>query len=197
MAQIATFHTLKSRAAVRDVCRVLGKGFSLGDRIAKLIPGDAESIEEELDANSGLQSIYRDNADAREILDASKPLQGLVRGVGMHAAGVVVAAGELAQYAPVYTDGNKIVVQFDKDDAEAVGLVKWDILGLKTLSVIESTTRMVAEHRGVHVDMQSIDFSDAKSLTMLAKAIAVRCFNWNPLACGATCVPSNWKVLPI
>ncbi len=139
VAQIATFGTMAARAVVRDVTRTLGLPYGLGDRVAKLVPFELEmTLEKALEKEPELRRLRDEDEQVRNILDLGARLEGLVRSVGRHAGGVVIAPTCLTDFVPLYgVDEEGLVTQFDKDDLEAVGLVKFDFLGLRTLTIIE------------------------------------------------------------
>ena len=139
VAQICTFGTMAARAVVRDVARAQGKSYGLADRLAKMIPFSPEmTLEKALKDNADLRRTLKTDEDASEIFDMAKKLEGVIRNVGKHAAGVVMAPSEINDYSPLYLDEttNTLATQFDMKDIESVGLQKFDFLGLKTLTVI-------------------------------------------------------------
>ena len=174
VGQITTFGSLKARSVIRDVVRVMGLPFAEGDRIAKLIPepvqGKTPPLKACIEAEPRLKALYQDpqlvqqwtdakgaqqTITTKDILDIAVSLEGLNRQVGMHAAGVVIAAKPLWEYVPVYRDdkSNMLVSQFAKDECEAAGLVKFDFLGLKTLTVIDDAIRLVRHNHPEHKDL--------------------------------------------
>ncbi len=148
VSQIITYGSMAARAVVRDVGRVLGHSYGFVDRIAKLIPFEVGmTLEKAMKYEPILREQYENEEDVRAILEMSKSLEGLVRNAGKHAGGVVIAPKELTDFTPLYCEANRanIVTQLDKDDVEAIGLVKFDFLGLRTLTIIDSTIRVVNE----------------------------------------------------
>ena len=146
VSQIITFGTMAAKAVVRDVGRVLGLPFPFVDMIAKLIPFDLGiTLDAALAGEQALREQYERNEDVRALIDLARSLEGLTRNAGRHAGGVVIAPGPLTDYTPLFrdADGGAPVTQLDKDDVEAVGLVKFDFLGLKTLTVIDRAAAMV------------------------------------------------------
>ena len=139
VSQIITFNTMAAKAVVRDVARVQGKPYDLADRVSKLIPFEIGiTLEKAMEEGSELEQFVSSNAEAAEIMDMAYALEGLVRNVGKHAGGVVIAPADLSEYVPVYLDEAGVVLtQLDKDDVESAGLVKFDFLGLKTLTVLD------------------------------------------------------------
>jgi DNA polymerase III alpha subunit len=134
---------------VRDVGRVLGHPYGFVDRIAKLIPMElGVTLERALEQDEELRRQYREQEDVQAIIDLARALEGLARNAGKHAGGVVIAPGALTDYTPLYSeDGTGLVTQLDKDDVEAVGLVKFDFLGLRTLTIIERAQHTINELR--------------------------------------------------
>ncbi|PWG63922.1 DNA polymerase III subunit alpha [Sediminicurvatus halobius] len=146
VSQIATHGTMAARAVVRDVGRVLGHAYGYVDRIAKLIPFElGMTLEKALAQEEDLRALYDGDEEVRTLLDLARRLEGLSRNVGKHAGGVVIAPSDLTDFAPLYCEpgGGGLATQFDKDDVEAVGLVKFDFLGLRTLTIIDWTVRAV------------------------------------------------------
>ncbi|MGB1203574.1 MAG: DNA polymerase III subunit alpha, partial [Alloalcanivorax venustensis] len=143
VGQIITFGTMAAKAVVRDVARVQGKPYGLADRLSKMIPPTPgmtlnKAIEEEEPLRDMLANDP-EHESLNEIMEMAFKLEGLTRNVGKHAGGVVIAPGKLTDFAPLYCDenGDNLVTQYDKDDVEAAGLVKFDFLGLKTLTIID------------------------------------------------------------
>jgi DNA polymerase-3 subunit alpha len=146
VAQIITFGTMAARAVIRDTGRVLGQPYGFVDRIAKLVPFEiGMTLDKALEQSEELASMYRDDEEVTAIIDLAKSLEGLVRNAGKHAGGVVIAPDQLTDFAPLYCEdgGSSLVTQLDKDDVEAIGLVKFDFLGLKTLTIIDWAERIV------------------------------------------------------
>jgi len=146
VSQIATHGTMAARAVVRDVGRVLGHPFGYVDRIAKLIPFEVGmTLDHALEQEEDLAALYRDDDEVRTLMDMARKLEGMSRNVGKHAGGVVIAPSDLTDFAPLYCEpgGTGVATQFDKDDVEAVGLVKFDFLGLRTLTIIDWTVKAI------------------------------------------------------
>ena len=140
VSQIITFGTMAAKAVVRDVARVQGKAYGLADKLSKLIPFEVGMTLAKAEKESAdFKSFINTNEEAKEIMEMSRKLEGVVRNVGKHAGGVVIAPGRITDFSPVYVDesGDNLVTQFDKDDVESVGLVKFDFLGLRTLTIID------------------------------------------------------------
>ncbi len=148
VSQIITFGTMAAKAVIRDAGRVLGQPYGFVDRIAKQVPFEIGiTLDKALQQSDDLAAMYRDDEEVAAIIDLARSLEGLVRNAGKHAGGVVIAPGALTDFAPLYCEegGTNIVTQLDKDDVEAVGLVKFDFLGLKTLTIIEWAVRLINE----------------------------------------------------
>jgi DNA polymerase-3 subunit alpha len=178
VGQIATFHQLKSRGCVRDVARALAIPLGEADKIAKLVPepkqGKPPPIDKAIAEEPRLKELYDTDPKVHELLDFAKGLEGLNRHAGMHAAGIVISEGPLWEYVPVFTDDNGgLVTQYAKDEVEKAGLVKFDFLGLKTLTVIETAVKLVNEQRaaadgGPPLDMSLVPLDDAEVYKMIA-----------------------------
>ncbi len=151
VGQIITYGTMAARAVVRDLARVTGQPWSFGDRLAKMIPGGPQglSLGEALDDVPEFKQAYKSEEDVRAIVDLGMQLEGLTRNVGKHAGGVVIAPRALTEFAPLYCEpgGGGLVTQFDMKDLEAVGLVKFDFLGLKTLTIIQAAVELINARR--------------------------------------------------
>ncbi len=147
VGQIATFQNLKARSVIKDVGRTMGMPATDSQRVASLIPdkgqGKTATILEALDMEPKLKKLYDEDSNLHELLVQGQKLEGLTRHAGMHAAGVVISDGPLYHHVPVFVGEGTLVTQYDKDDVELAGLVKFDFLGLKTLTVIEIARRLV------------------------------------------------------
>ena len=182
VSQIATFGTMAAKGAVRDVGRVLDFGYNFCDGISKLIPfkpGKLVTIADTLTEEPQLAERQENEEEVRQLLDLAQQVEGIARNVGMHAGGVLIAPGKLTDFCPLYTQGGDagVVSQYDKDDVEAVGLVKFDFLGLTTLTILDRAVRSIR-----HLDPAMADFNletlalDDKSTYQLltqAKTVAV------------------------
>lgn len=170
VAQIITFGTMAAKAAIRDVGRSLDVPYAEVDRIAKLIPGTLNiTIDEALKAEPQLKELYDSAPKVKEVLDIARRLEGLCRHASTHAAGVVVSPEPLTEYAPLYknpTDGT-ITTQFDMGSVEAIGLLKFDFLGLKTLTVIEKTIGYIKTNGGA-LSLDDIPLDDAGTYRLLS-----------------------------
>ena len=151
VSQIITFGTMAAKAVVRDVARVQGKPYSLGDKLSKLIPfGPDVTLAKALEEEPELSLFVDGDEDAQEVMDMAFKLEGITRNVGTHAGGVVIAPTKLTDFTPLYCEeaGGGLVSQFDKNDVETAGLVKFDFLGLRTLTIIDWAVKMINERQG-------------------------------------------------
>jgi len=173
VSQIATFGTMAARAVVRDVGRVLDLGYNFCDQIAKLIPfqpGKLITLEMAREMEPLLAEREKKEDEVRELLELGDKLEGLVRNVGMHAGGVLIAPGKLTDYCPLYAaEGtSNVISQLDKDDVEKVGLVKFDFLGLTTLTILDWAERYVHELGERQFRLQRIPLDDAAAYRLLS-----------------------------
>ena len=174
VSQIITYGTMAAKAVVRDVGRVLGLGYGQVDRIAKLVPFELDiTLNAALEKEPELRKLYNSDDEVRNLIDLARSLEGLTRNAGKHAGGVVIAPSVLTDFAPLYCEegGANVVTQFDKDDVEAAGLVKFDFLGLRTLTVIESALQTINAQRratgDAALDMMKLPMDDAPTYTLL------------------------------
>ncbi len=150
VSQIITYGTMAAKAVVRDVARVFGQSYGFADSIAKLIPFELGiTLKDALEKEPELQRRYKNEEETRSLIDMAMSLEGLVRNAGMHAGGVVIAPSVLTDFAPLFCDesGGSVVTQFDKDDVEQAGLVKFDFLGLRTLTIIDWAVKIINNDR--------------------------------------------------
>jgi len=181
VSQIATFGTMAAKAVVRDVGRVLGMGFGEVDRIAKLIPFQLGiTLEEAIAAEPQLKALIEEQEEVAELMRLARALEGLTRNVGMHAGGVLIAPGRLTDFAPLYcADGStQTVSQFDKDDVEKAGLVKFDFLGLTTLTIIAECERHVRAMGRPDFDIQAIPLDDPAAYRVFSSGNTVAIFQF-------------------
>ncbi|MCK5324379.1 MAG: DNA polymerase III subunit alpha [Woeseiaceae bacterium] len=171
VAQIITFGTMAAKAVIRDTGRVLGQPYGFVDRIAKLVPFEiGMTLDKALEQSEELAAMYADDEEVTAIIDLAKSLEGLVRNAGKHAGGVVIAPDKLTDFAPLYCEdgGGNIVTQLDKDDVEAIGLVKFDFLGLKTLTIIDWAEHIVnATYPDKKIDISCVPMNDAETFKLL------------------------------
>ena len=175
VSQIATFGTMAARAVVRDVARALGKPYALGDRISKMIPFiPGMTLEKAISSQPIFKKMIQDEDEVSEIIDLAYKLEGIARNVGKHAGGIVIAPGSIADFCPTYFDpqSDSLMTQFDKDDVETIGLVKFDFLGLRTLTVIDRAVKTInqslSEKNEKTLDLNSLTLDDPKVFDLLA-----------------------------
>ncbi len=179
VSQIITYGTLKAKAAVRDVARVLDLSFGEADRIAKLVPDQLGiKLKDALEQEPRLRALRDGDPKVRRVLDMALAIEGTTRQTGVHAAGVVIADKPLVEYAPLYRDEPEggPVVQYDMKSAEDIGLIKFDFLGLKTLDQIRDALQLIEENHGTAPDMEAIPDDDAVTYAMLETGDALGVF---------------------
>ncbi len=173
VSQIITYGTMAAKAVVRDVGRVLGMSYGFVDRIAKLVPFELGiTLEAALQKEPELQRLYQAEEEVRNLIDLARSLEGLTRNAGMHAGGVVIAPSVLTDFTPLYRDasGGAVLTQFDKDDVEAAGLVKFDFLGLRTLTIIERAVALINRDRAAGsapLKVSALPMDDAPTYALL------------------------------
>ncbi len=186
VAQIGTFGTMMARGSVKDVTRALGFPYEVGDRISKLIPLGAQgfpmTIDRALKEVSELRSIYENEADIKRIIDMAKKIEGCARHISVHAAGVVISPKPLTNYTPLQYDTKgekKIITQYDMYSIEEAGLLKFDFLGIKNLSILADAVDRVKKIEGIDVDIEHIPLDDKKTFEMLARGETIGLFQLN------------------
>lgn len=184
VAQICTFGRMLSRAAVRDIARVMGYPYSVGDRIAKMIPppkqGFPITIDKALKEVLELKSLYDNDADTKKVLDMAQQVEGSARHVSVHAAGVVVSPTDITDFTPVQREpsGDKVITQYEMHASEDVGLIKFDILGIRNLSILGSAIEIVGQRHGIDIDLHKIPLDDKKTFEMLARGETMGVFQF-------------------
>jgi DNA polymerase-3 subunit alpha len=173
VAQIITFTTMASKAAIRDVGRVLEVPLRDTDRLAKLIPvwqGRSKSLDDAVKEVPEFREAYESNEEQKRLIDVARALEGVSRNVSTHAAGVVIAPEPLVRYTPLQFGPGKeaVVTQYDMKAVGDIGLLKIDFLGLQNLDIIATCRRLVREHRGLDIDIEALPFDDAKTYELLA-----------------------------
>jgi len=174
VSQIITFGTMAAKAVIRDVGRVLGKPYGFCDQLSKMIPFDLGiTLDKAFEQEESIQDAYHNDEEVKEVWDLAKKLEGVIRNAGKHAGGVVIAPTKLTDFTPLYCDetGANLVAQFDKDDVEAVGLVKFDFLGLKTLTIIDWAIKSLNQQNAIHneslISLDDINTTDEKTFSLL------------------------------
>ncbi|HYU62364.1 MAG TPA: DNA polymerase III subunit alpha [Verrucomicrobiae bacterium] len=173
VAQIITFTTMASKAAIRDVGRVLEVPLRDTDRLAKLVPvwqGRSKSLEDAIKEVPEFREAYESSDEAKRLVDVAKTLEGVSRNVSTHAAGVVIAPEPLVRYTPLqYGPGREsVITQYDMKAVGDIGLLKIDFLGLQNLDIIATCLRLVKEHTGVEIDIEKVPFDDAKTYELIS-----------------------------
>jgi DNA polymerase-3 subunit alpha len=174
VSQIITYGTMAAKAVVRDVGRVLGMSYGYVDKIAKLIPFELGiTLDDALTKEPELKRLYDTEEEIKNLIDLARSLEGITRNAGMHAGGVVIAPSVLTDFAPLYCDesGSNVVTQFDKDDVEAAGLVKFDFLGLRTLTIIDWALKIIngirAQRGEPPLDVNTVPMDDPRTFALL------------------------------
>ncbi len=183
VSQIATFGTMAAKGAVRDVGRVLDMGYMFCDGISKLIPfkpGKQVTIADAIEEEPLLKERMNNEEEVKQLLDLAQQVEGIARNIGMHAGGVLIAPGKLTDFCPLYTQGGDagVVSQYDKDDVEAVGLVKFDFLGLTTLTILDRAVNYIKMLDPAMADfaLEKLPLNDRPSYELLTKAKTVAVF---------------------
>jgi len=170
VSQIITYGSMAAKAVVRDVGRVMGHPYGFVDQIAKLIPFELGiTLDDALEKEPALKERYEKDEDVRALIDMARQLEGITRNAGKHAGGVVIAPTALTDFAPLYCEqgAHSLVTQFDKDDVEAVGLVKFDFLGLRTLTIIDWAIANIRQHSGETIDITALPLEDRPAFELL------------------------------
>ena len=177
VSQIITFGTMAAKAVVRDVARAQGKPYGLADRLSKMIPFEVGmTLEKAFEQEEPLRDFLATDSEAEEIWEMALRLEGTTRNIGKHAGGVVIAPTKLTDFSPLYCDetGAGLVTQFDKDDVESAGLVKFDFLGLRTLTIVDWALKTINAKRAINNEeplfIEDIDLADKASFELLKRA---------------------------
>ncbi len=177
VAQVITFGTLAARLCIRDVARVLDLNYQSTDKVAKMIPANPGiTIGSAIEANPELKKAYETDADIKKVIDIAMKLEGMPRHASTHAAGVIISGKPITDIAPLSVNDNNAVVQFAKSGIESVGLLKFDFLGLRTLTVLRDTADMVLANYGVKIDFDSISLDDLNVFKMIGDGDTVGIF---------------------
>ena len=190
VAQIGTFGTMMARGAVRDVARALAYPYEIGDRISKMIPmgsqGMPMTIDHAMEIVPELRDAYKNEKDTREIIDLAKKLEGCVRHISVHAAGVVISPLPLNEYVPLQYDPKggdksegKIITQYDMYSVEDAGLLKFDFLGIRNLAILADAISLVKKFYNIDIDIERIPLDDKKTFELLAKGQTEGLFQLN------------------
>jgi DNA polymerase-3 subunit alpha len=187
VAQIGTFGTMMARGAVRDVARALGYPYDIGDRLSKMIPmgsqGMPMTIEHAMELEPELKKAYDNEPDTKKIIDLAKKIEGGVRHISVHAAGVVISPRPLVEYVPLQFDpkGGKLITQYDMYTVgeDGVGLTKFDFLGIRNLSILAEAVTLVEQRHGVQIDLENIPLDDPRTFALLARGQTEGLFQLN------------------
>ncbi len=185
VAQIGTFGTMMARGAVRDVARALGYPYTIGDRLSKMIPmgsqGMPMTIDHAMEIVPELKEAYTKEKDTKEIIDLAKKLEGCVRHISVHAAGVVIAPSPISDYTPTQYDpkGGKIITQYDMYNIEEAGLLKFDFLGIRNLAILADAISLVKKFYNIDIDIERIPLDDKKTFALLASGKTEGLFQLN------------------
>ncbi|MCR5617412.1 MAG: DNA polymerase III subunit alpha [Clostridiales bacterium] len=177
VAQVITYGTLQPRLCIRDVARVMDLPYATADKVAKMIPENLGiTLDKALDMNSELMKEYESDENVRKIVDYSRKLEGMPRHTSTHAAGVIISGKPITDIAPLSVNDDNVVVQFAKYDIESVGLLKFDFLGLRTLTVMRDTADMVYENYNVKIDFDSIPTDEPEVYKMIGNGDTIGVF---------------------
>ena len=190
VAQIGTFGTMMARGSVRDVARALGYDYNIGDRLSKMIPLGAQgmpmTIDHAMEIVPELADAYKKEKDTKKIIDLAKKLEGCVRHISVHAAGVVIAPTALTDYTPLQYDPKggdksegKIITQYDMYSIEEAGLLKFDFLGIRNLAILADAVRMVKKFYNIDIDIEHVPLDDKKTFALLASGQTEGLFQLN------------------
>ncbi|MEM7252834.1 MAG: DNA polymerase III subunit alpha [Pseudomonadota bacterium] len=179
VSQIITFGTMAAKAVVRDVGRVLGHPYGFVDQLAKMVPFEiGMTLEKALAQEEPLRQRYEQDEEVRTLIDLARSLEGVTRNVGKHAGGVVIAPGPLTDFTPLYCEqgATRVVTQLDMDDVASVGLVKFDFLGLKTLTIIDWALKAIAKRRDETIELEHISVDDEKTFDLIKAGMTTAVF---------------------
>ncbi len=180
VSQIITYGTMLAKGVIRDVGRVMGHAYGFSDELARLIPNELKmTLDKALEDSKELKEKYDSNESVKDLIDTAKELENLVRNVGTHAGGIVIAPNKISDFCPIYkgdSEDDSIVSQFDKDDIEDIGLVKFDFLGLSNLTVINQTLEIIEANFNTKIDIDNLALDDKKTYDLLQKCLTVGVF---------------------
>ena len=190
VVQIGTFGTMAARGAVRDVTRALGFPYGVGDNIAKMIPLGAQgfpmTLERAMKENPELKKLYNEDAETKKIIDMGRKIEGCARHISVHAAGVVIPPTPITDYSPIQYDPKgegKIITQYDMysltDEYDGVGLLKFDFLGIRNLSILADAVKITEKLKGIKINLDKIPLDDKKTFEMLARGETIGLFQLN------------------
>lgn len=185
VAQIGTFGTMMAKGSIRDVARALGYPYNVGDRISSMVPlgsqGMPMTIDYAIKLIPELKEAYKNEPDTKRIIDLAKKMEGCVRHISVHAAGVVIAPRPLYEFSPIQFDpkGGNIITQYDMYSIEDAGLPKFDFLGIRNLSILALAVKLVKKIHNINIDINKISLDDKKTFQMLARGETMGLFQLN------------------
>ena len=192
VAMIGTYGTIKAKAAIKDASRVLGYPYAMGDRITKAMPADVLGKPLPLDGITDpehpryseaaeIRGMYENEPDVNKVIDAAKGIEGLVRQMGVHAAGVIMSSEPVTDHAPVFSPKNDgtVVTQWDYPSCEALGLLKMDFLGLRNLTIMDDAVQMIRNNKGVDLDLLELPLDDAPTFELLQRGDTLGVFQFD------------------
>ena len=178
VAQICTYGTLKPKAVIKDVARVLGHDFAFGDRITKLIPGDPKmTLEKARQTTPELDQMIKDDPEVAKVFEYAEVLEGINRQLGIHAAGVIIGDQKLDNLVPLARGAKgEVITEFPSVPCESLGLLKMDFLGLRTLTVIHNAVKLIKQNRGTDIDFNEVPLDDPKTYDLLRAGNTIAVF---------------------
>ncbi|MEU6851908.1 DNA polymerase III subunit alpha [Actinacidiphila alni] len=192
VAQIATYGTIKAKAAIKDSARVLGYPFSMGDRITKAMPADVlgkgiplsgitDKDHPRYSEAAEVRAMYENEADVTKVIDAAKGIEGLVRQMGVHAAGVIMSSESLIDHVPIFSPKNDgaVVTQWDYPSCESLGLLKMDFLGLRNLTIMDDAVKSIKANKGIDIDLLSLPLDDPNTYALLGRGDTLGVFQFD------------------
>jgi len=192
VAQIGTYGTIKAKAAIKDSARVLGYPYAMGDRITKAMPADVlgkgiplsgitDPSHPRYNEAAEVRSMYENEPDVKKVIDTAKGIEGLVRQMGVHAAGVIMSSEPLVDHVPVFSPKNdgSVVTQWDYPTCEALGLLKMDFLGLRNLTIMDDAVKLVKANKGVDIKLLDLPLDDAKTFELLQRGETLGVFQFD------------------
>ncbi len=169
VAQIVTFGTLAARAAIKDVGRVLGVSLATTNMVSKAVPGVLHiKLKDAIDASKELSQMYRTDPEIKKLLDIAQKLEGFPRNTSTHAAGVVIGDDDLTRYVPLQSCDTGLLTQYPMSSLEKIGLLKMDFLGIRNLTIIEDTVRLIKEKHNIDIDIDNIPLDDKKTFELIS-----------------------------
>ncbi len=177
VAHVITFGTLAARQAVKDVARVLNMPIAQSNKITKMIPfSPGMTLKQALEISSEFRECYESDMEARKVVDMAMRIEGLPRNAGTHAAGIIISGADITDIAPLSVNDDTVVVQFAKADVESIGLLKFDFLGLRTLTVLQEARDLVRQNYGKDIELERIPLDDPNIFKMISRGDTVGVF---------------------